>query len=145
MPSAIKYFLFAAGAAVFFSAAARVDLELRFRNANREAESCAAMAADPALKARAVEEEFAPRLEALRESGRTGSLGGAELPDALAMLEAEKNFRAGEDPAKYAYIWRRTAAGLLSPSDPRRAKALAKAGEARALWKKKKAPGTAGR
>jgi len=115
MPSASKYILAALSGALFFIAAARLDLALRTRSAYLEGEKYAAWAGDTAMKVRAIDTEFAPRLKALENDLAAGRLDKSDFDDKTNLLLAEKKFRTGESAAKYAYIWYRTAAEDFSP------------------------------
>jgi hypothetical protein len=107
----IKYLVFSLCAAVFFIAAAYLDLTLRARSAYLEGEKYLALAREPSLKKRAVnQDEKKPFLTA-------------------------KEFKEGESAAKYAYIWYRTAAESFSPPETRWTRqARRKAPDALALW-----------
>jgi len=145
MSAISKYLSLSLCAAIFFLAAAYLDLTLRARNAYLEGEKYMAWAKDPALKERAVENIFSARLETL-ERGRTGNSAPAEdIEDEKELLTAEKNFKKGESAAKYAYIWYRTAAEDFSPPATRwTVLARRKAPEALALWEAESGSGKSG-
>lgn len=136
MPAKSTYFLFPLCAVIFFLSAAYADLALRTRNAYLEGEKYLAWAREPGLKKDFFEKSFSPRLKAL-EAGLAGSrITAADFPDKKNLLLAEKEFRLGESPAKYAYIWYKTAASDFSPPETRWTRlARQKAPEALELWK----------
>jgi hypothetical protein len=137
MSSISRYCLFVLCGAVFFVSAARVDLALRARSAWLEGEKYSAWAADPARKARDIEEIFSPRFKALDKELAAGRLSGPDFKDRKNLLRTEKNFRAGESAAKYAYIWYKTAARDFTPPATRwSALAGEKTPAALALWEK---------
>ena len=113
----IRHTVFLICAAVFFIAAAYLDLALRGRSACLKGEKYMALAMSPSLKKPA--------------AGRAPAPGD----DAKDLLLAKREFKEGESAAKYAYIWYRTAAEDFSPPETRWTRlARRKAPEALALW-----------
>ncbi|MFA6435248.1 MAG: hypothetical protein WCW52_11190 [Elusimicrobiales bacterium] len=131
-----KYLIFSVCALLFFLAAAYADLALRARSAGLEGDKYAAWAGEPGLKKEFLENRFSSRLSALEREAAEGLLSSADLKDKKELLLAEKEFMLGESPAKYAYIWYKTAAGDFSPPETRWTRlARKKAPEALELWK----------
>lgn len=128
---ALRATALAALAAGAFLSLAAADLGLRSRGALLEAEKYEAWAAQPALKAAALEAEFG-------SSAPIAAAGAA--PEAAErqrdLLAARREFAQSQSPAKLAYIWYKTAAeDFYFPGNPWAAKARARLPGALAAWR----------
>lgn len=126
----------ALAALAFVYAVACVDVTLRARSAYLEGEKYMSWARDPSLKRAALRTEFEARERALRDQAAAGKLGAAELEQRSALLRFELGERLQESSLKYAYVWYRTAARLLTPPESRWVvRSRDKMAEAKKLWK----------
>lgn len=133
----LKYTLLFLAAAGLFCGAAVLDLRARAHSAYLEGEKYMAWAADPALKKASLDKAYAGKFRKLEKALADGSLGRTDYEDRKNLLETEKAFKLGESPAKYAYIWYRTAArDFTPPSTSWSRRAEEKKPAALALWKK---------
>lgn len=123
--------------AVLVFGAAYADLVLRARSAYLEGEKYLEWSRRPELQRAYFDSVLETRRSELAAERRAGRLSQAEFDKKSALAVFERDQSVAESPLKYAYVWFKTAAEMMTPPESRWVVlSRARMGEARSLWQR---------